>query len=68
MHLNNLKKAFDTGDHLLLLKKCESYGLRGPIFQLLKSYLKHRKQYVATKNANLASVFLRDLLLVHCFS
>ena len=32
-----------------LLEKCDAYGFRGPVFHLLKSYLKNRQQYVATK-------------------
>ena len=45
----DLKKAFDTVDHTLLLEKCDAYGFRGPVFDLPKSYLKNRQQYVATK-------------------
>ena len=44
----DLKKTFDTVDQILLLKKCDAYGFRGPVFDLLKSYLKNRQQYVAT--------------------
>ena len=35
----DLKKAFDTVDHILLFEKCDAYGFRGPVFDLLKSYL-----------------------------
>ena len=45
----NLKKAFDTVDPILLFEKCDAYGFRGPVFDLRKSYLKNRQQYVATK-------------------
>ena len=45
----DLKKAFDTADHILLLEKSDAYGFRGPVFDLLKSYFKNRQQYVATK-------------------
>ena len=45
----DLKKAFDTVDHILLLEKCDAYGFQGPVFDLLKSYLKNPIQYVATK-------------------
>ena len=44
----DLKKNFDTVDHILLLGKCDAYGFLGPVFDLLKSYLKNRQQYVAT--------------------
>ena len=42
----DLKKAFDTVDHTILLKKLEHYGIRGPAIALLGSYLSNRKQYV----------------------
>ena len=42
----DLKKAFDTVDHTILLKKLEHYGIRGPAISLLGSYLSDRKQYV----------------------
>ena len=42
----DLKKAFDTVDHQILLRKCFSKGLRGPVFDLLKSYLNNRTQFV----------------------
>lgn len=43
----DLKKAFDTVDHVLLLRKLESYGIRGLANDLLKSYLSDRHQYVS---------------------
>ena len=42
----DLKKAFDTVDHGLLLKKLEHYGIRGQTLRILDSYLKDRTQYV----------------------
>ena len=42
----DLTKAFDTVDHNFLLLKCESYGLTGCVYNLLKSYLSDRKQFV----------------------
>ena len=38
----DLKKAFDTVDHNLLLLKLENIGIRGVIYKLLKSYLEKR--------------------------
>jgi hypothetical protein len=46
-----LKKAFDTVDHKILLKKMEFYGVRGLTNQWFSSYLINRKQFVSVGNA-----------------
>ena len=42
----DLKKAFDTVDHKILLKKLDFYGIRGNANLWFKNYLTDRKQYI----------------------
>ena len=48
----DLKKAFDTVNHQILLKKMEHYGIRGLCNSFFASYLSDRKQYVHCNNVN----------------
>ena len=42
----DLKKAFDTLDHNILINKLDNIGIRGLPKVLLSSYLSNRSQYV----------------------
>ena len=42
----DLKKAFDTVDHEMLIKKLNFYGVRGVGNDLIKRYLTNREQFV----------------------
>ena len=45
------QKAFDTGPHARLLKKLETYGIRGKILEWIRAFLIGREQYVEIRGS-----------------
>ena len=56
----DLRKAFDTINHKILLEKRQHYGVRGMAFNWFQSYLTNRKQNVEVNGAS------SDVLDVMC--
>ena len=54
----DLKKAFDTVNHRILINKLQLYGIRGHILDWFRSYLQNRKQYIHINDthSNLGSI------------
>ena len=48
----DLKKAFDVVDHTVLLKKLKSMGIRGNAYNIFKTYLNDRPQFVMVDGVN----------------
>ena len=48
----DLKKAFDSVSHKILMSKLHKLGFRGNVHSFLKSYLSNRYQYVHINNYN----------------
>ena len=55
----DLQKAFDTVEHDILIKKLDTYGLRGTSNNLLKSYLSNRKHNVKIRKSISKSLDLK---------
>ena len=57
--LIDLKKALDTVDHKILLRKLECYGIKGEALALLRYYLTNRNQKCQVKNFILSEKSIR---------
>ena len=55
----DLKKAFNTVNHTILLKKLDHYGIRGIPLKWFESYLSNRKQQVSVNGCSSEELALR---------
>ena len=55
----DLKKAFDSVTHSILLQKLEHYSFRGNVFILFSSYLSNRQQYASFNNVNSSTQYIK---------
>ena len=64
----DLKKAFGTVNHKILLKKLELYGVKGDALYLIESYLTDRIQKCQVNGVVSSEIFsdMRDFSMV-CF-
>ena len=46
----DFSKAFDTLNHVILIRKLYRYGIQGQALKLVENYLSNRKQYVNVNN------------------
>ena len=56
----DLKKAFDTVDHTILLSKLQAYGIQGSTNQWFCSYVKNRAQTCLVNGNKSSKMFFRS--------
>ena len=55
----DLKKAFDTVDHDILLNKLEHYGFRGTTNTWFRNYLTNRKQFISIEGTQSTQKYIK---------
>jgi hypothetical protein len=62
----DLSKAFDCGNHEILLKKLHFYGIQGVTTDWFRFYLTNRRQKVEIKSPNSTQNFFSDWGILKC--
>ena len=62
----DLKKAFDTVNHRILINKMDYYGIRGKPFDWLIRYLNDRQQFVQY-NKSKSDIYIYIYIYIICY-
>ena len=64
----DLRKAFDTVIHKILLMKLEHYGIRDNVLNWFQSFLSNCKQYVSINGESSELLEINDCIVFYCIN